>query len=216
MSIFSWFSGATGAVKPDSQTGRNHRLVAPDATLQKEPVKTHCHMYREQLYLAIREAMTHSGVLSSRYRFKVLSLDQRGNSFLIMMDLSQQEGAQTEVLSDIEKKIMLQAMARFDIAVSSVYWRLGAPALEQNSTPEFQKTAEFGNPVDDKSIGSAVYKTIAFDELAAFRKARLSAAKIKHLAPIPEVKKLRPAIQKAFRQTDFEDTELIDDIPCRD
>lgn len=213
MSILSWLSGAIGAVKPDSHTGRNHRLVAPDATPQKEPVKTHRHMRREQLYLAIREAMTHSGVLSSRYRFKVLSLDQRGDTFLIMIDLSQQEGAQTEVLSDIEKKIMLQAMARFDIAVSSVYWRLGAPALAQHSTPEFQKTAEFGDPVDDKSSASGVYKTIAFDELAAFREARSSAAKRKYPAPIPEVKKLKPAVRKASRQTDFEDTELVDDTP---
>ena len=216
MSIFSWLSGGTGVVKPDSQAGRNHRLVAPDATPQKGPVKTHCHTRREQLYLAIREAMTHSGVLSSLYRFKVLSLDQCGDTFLIMINLSQQESMQTEVLSDIERKIMLQAMARFNIAVSSVYWRLGAPALAQHSMPEFQKTAEFGDLVDDKSSGSAVYKTIAFDELAAFREARLSAAKIEDSALVPEVKKLKPAIQKASRQTDFEDTELIEDTSCRD
>ena len=59
MSILSWLSGAIGAVKPDSHTGRNHRLVAPDATPQKEPVKTHRYMRREQLYLAIRETVFH-------------------------------------------------------------------------------------------------------------------------------------------------------------
>ena len=213
MSIFSWLSGATGAVKPDSHIAQSHRLVAPGATSQQESAKTHRHMRREQLYLAIREAMTRSGVLSFRYRFKVSSLDQRGDTFLVMMDLSQQQGPQTEIPPDIEKKIMLQAMTRFAIVVSSVYWRFNASVLEQHPAPESKKTAEFGNPVDRKPSLSAVHKTTAFDELAAFREARLSAAKRKYPAPAPEAKKLKPALQKASRQADFEDTELVDDTP---
>ena len=157
--------------------------------------------------------MTRSGVLSSRYKFKVLSLDQRGDTFLVMVDLSQQEGPQTEVLPEIEKKIMVQAMARFDIAVSSVYWRLGVTVSDKHPTTEFQKTVESDDHEDEKPREIPVYKTIEFDELAAFRKARLSEFKKPGPALTPDTKLEKLPLRKTPRQDDFENTELMDDTP---
>src|SRR5689334_18159568 len=45
---------------------------------------------REMLYSVVREAMIKAGVLSSTYKFKVLSLDSRGRQYLIMMDMARQ------------------------------------------------------------------------------------------------------------------------------
>jgi hypothetical protein len=215
MSFFSWLSGAPGTPKSGSHLAQGRGPAGLDVSPHKEDTKTHRHARREQLYLAIREAMTRSGVLSSRYKFKVLSLDQRGDTFLVMVDLSQQEGAQTEVLPEIEKKIMVQAMARFDIAVSAVYWRLGGSAFDKHPKPEFQKTLEADERDDGKTREPPVYKTIEFDELAAFREARLSAAKREYPAPAPspEGKPRKPEPRKTSVQADFEDTELVDGTP---
>ena len=214
MSLFSWLSGATNPAKlGGGQLFPGRGPVGTDTVPHKEDTKPHRHARREQLYVAIREAMMRSGVLSSRYKFKVLSLDQRGDTFMVMVDMSEQGGARDEVLSDIEKKIMLQAMTRFDIAVSSVYWRLGDSAFDKHPKPEFQKTVESDEHGGDKSREPAVYKTIEFDELAAFREARLSAAKREFPTTVPDVKAGKSTKRKSAPQADFEDTELIDGTP---
>lgn len=214
MSLFSWLLGATNmTAKLGSSSAQGREAAGFDVAPHNEDPKTHRHARREHLYLAIREAMTRSGVLSSRYKFKVLSLDQLGDTFLVMVDLSQQDGARTEVLSDIEKKIMLQAMTRFDIAVSSVYWRLGESAFDEHPKPEFQKTVESAEQDGGRSREPPVYKTIEFDELAAFREARVSAAKREYPATVHGVKTAKSAQRKTIHQADFEDTELVDGAP---
>ena len=57
---------------------------------------------RELLYGVVREAMVRAGVLSSSYKFKVLSLDARGRQFLVMVDLSHGAGGETGRLAEIE------------------------------------------------------------------------------------------------------------------
>lgn len=79
---------------------------------------------RELLYTVVREAMVRAGVLSASYKFKVLSLDQRGRQFLVMMDLAREYGGETARLSEIEALIAQTAKARYDILVTAVYWRI--------------------------------------------------------------------------------------------
>lgn len=78
---------------------------------------------RELLYAVVRESMVRAGVLSSGYKFKVLSLDPRGLQFMVMVDLAQGAGSDTRKLSEIEATVTQSAKARYDIAVSAVYWR---------------------------------------------------------------------------------------------
>ncbi len=79
---------------------------------------------RELLYTVVRDAMVRAGVLSASYKFKVLSLDQRGSQFLIMMDVAREFGGDTGRLSEIEALIAQTAKSRYDIAVTAVYWRV--------------------------------------------------------------------------------------------
>jgi hypothetical protein len=100
---------------------------------------------RELLYSVVRQCMTNAGVLSTGFKFKVLSLDARGTQFLVMVDLARAHSGDTNSLAEIEAMIAQSAKARFDIIVTSVYWRLnehvavginsGRPTAPQMGTP---------------------------------------------------------------------------------
>lgn len=79
---------------------------------------------RELLYSVVRECMIRIGVLSSSYKFKVLSLDSRGRQYLIMMDLARQYAGETARLAEVEGMIAQSAKTRHDILVTAVYWRV--------------------------------------------------------------------------------------------
>jgi hypothetical protein len=68
--------------------------------------------------------MTQSGVLSSKYKFKVLSLDSKGREYLIMIDLPKENAAESNGLTDIEGLIARNAKNRHGILVTAVYWRV--------------------------------------------------------------------------------------------
>lgn len=139
MSLFSWFSRKPSPSKPRSPIEPSGLLNA-DATvplavgrnpaLEPRPVehaanrKNERMVRRELLYTVVRDAMVRAGVLSASYKFKVLSLDQRGRQFLVMMDLAREFGGETVRLSEIEALIAQTAKARYDILVTAVYWRI--------------------------------------------------------------------------------------------
>ena len=139
MSLFSWFSRKPSPSKPRSPIEPSGLLNA-DATvplavgrnpaLEPRPVehaanrKNERMERRELLYTVVRDAMVRAGVLSASYKFKVLSLDQRGRQFLVMMDLAREFGGETVRLSEIEALIAQTAKARYDILVTAVYWRI--------------------------------------------------------------------------------------------
>ena len=108
MSLFSWFSRKPSPSKPRSPIEPSGLLNA-DATVP----------------LAVgRNPALEPGVLLASYKFKVLSLDQRGRQFLVMMDLAREFGGETVRLSEIEALIAQTAKARYDILVTAVYWRI--------------------------------------------------------------------------------------------
>lgn len=106
------------------------------------------HQRREQLYSAIRHGMTRAGVLSSSFKFKVLSLDQHGDKFLVMMDIHQQLGLPEEKLLESEALIQDVAQHQFAISVVAVYWRVDgavAPdAATKRQRPAPQKATKSG------------------------------------------------------------------------
>jgi len=141
MSLFSWFSRKSAPAKPRSAAEPSGLLNA-DATVplapgrQGKPLveplppehaanrKNERMERRELLYTVVRDAMVRAGVLSASYKFKVLSLDQRGRQFLVMMDLAREYGGETVRLSEIEALIAQTAKTRYDIVVTAVYWRI--------------------------------------------------------------------------------------------
>jgi len=106
------------------------------------------HARREQLYVAIRDSMTRAGMLSASYKFKVLSLDQNGNEFLVMMDVAHHLTTSAGKLSDTEEIIIRSAKAGYGIVVTAVYWRFDRKtALELVSTPAMGFPAAVAIPV---------------------------------------------------------------------
>lgn len=142
MSLFSWFSRKPAPAKPRPPLAEPSGLLNADATVplapgrQGKPLvdpvppehaanrKNERMERRELLYTVVRDAMVRAGVLSASYKFKVLSLDQRGRQFLVMMDLAREYGGETVRLSEIEALIAQTAKSRYDILVTAVYWRI--------------------------------------------------------------------------------------------
>jgi hypothetical protein len=157
MSFLSWF---TSKKKPELQhsvmpssglsrlestkpfNGTRQASTAQPANRKQERLAR-----RELLYAVVREAMVRAGVLSSSYKFKVLSLDPRGRQFMVMVDLAQGSGSDTHRLAEIEAMIGQSAKARHDILISAVYWRanehvaVGDPAQRAGHKPLISQPA---------------------------------------------------------------------------
>lgn len=79
---------------------------------------------RELLYSVVRESMARVGILSSSYKYKVLSLDSHGRQYMIMMDLPVEMATEVLRLAEIETVVTQNAKNRHDIHVTAVYWRI--------------------------------------------------------------------------------------------
>lgn len=141
MSIFSWFtrdkSATTKLQTSDTPTGmsgmESTRPLSGKAQSSQVAPKTHMDRHgqrrternarRELLYQVVRESMVRAGVLTSGYKFKVLSLDQRGKEFLVMVDLAAEFAGEADKLAEIEALVARSAKLRHDVLVQALYWR---------------------------------------------------------------------------------------------
>jgi hypothetical protein len=135
MSLFSWLSPrrkrrpeAHASVLPSSGLSRldstkPFQAAGMHGAAQPANRKHERMQRREQLYGVVREAMVRASVLSSSYKFKVLSLDPLGRTFMVMVDLAQGTGGDTSRLAELEAMIAQAAKARHGIHVTAVYWR---------------------------------------------------------------------------------------------
>jgi hypothetical protein len=224
MSFLNWFSAKPYPAKSASAEeakranagGRDRsalpvpQRLAPEPFTPADTTKSKRHARREQLYVAIREAMTRAGVLSASYKFKVLSLDQGGNEFLVMMDLAKAFGGPPEQLGEIEALIVRNAKARFEITVPAVYWRMDETAAvvkprlnAQDGAQATDAAARPGKPAAPR------YEPIQADEVAAFKQALLAAsAQGSAAAPSEHGVKVKSGLRSHALLTGFEDTEM--------
>ncbi len=161
MSFFSWFSTKPTAPKKAVASSGADRNLVPKAAASKAAMpqalmpaklagspadtanataigadrKVKRQARREQLYSAIRESMTRAGMLSASYKFKVLSLDQKGNQFLVMMDVTPELSAAPEKLTQTEALLIQTANVGYNITVTAVYWRTDTKAAPKISSP---------------------------------------------------------------------------------
>ncbi|RYX90065.1 MAG: hypothetical protein EOO28_30870 [Comamonadaceae bacterium] len=225
MGFMNWFSGKAAAAE------KARALPAPrapaDAAHRGEERKVVRHARREQLYVAVRESMTRAGVLSAMYKFKVLSLDQAGNQFLVMMDLGQASSNQPEKLGEIETAIMQLAKARFEITVTAVYWRfdaqvaVGRPPAAVDAARKASLAAalarsarapEEAGQTDRPPSSSRPYEPIQPEEVAAFKRA-LATANAANAAPAARPGpdgQVRSGPRSYTLLTGFEDTEMTE------
>lgn len=221
MSLFGWFSR-----KPREQTPapESSGLGHVDATVPylpggkgraKAPVtvpgsaanrKNERLERRELLYTVVRESMTRAGLLSSSYKFKVLSLDSRGRQYLIMMDMARQNVSDTARLADMESHIAKIAKTRHDILVTAVYWR-----VNEHVTAGLTRSAP--TPAPAPAAGSSAapvaprFEPLQAEEVAAFKQALAS-------IPTPAALSAPGEIVRSGRRNpappSFQDTELDD------
>jgi hypothetical protein len=247
MSLFNWFSGkpvAGVAVSGKAQSGSESSGLGggddkqPVAAALKTAVdgsvrtssahKSHRHAKRELLYTAVRETMIRAGVLSASYKFKVLSLDPRGEQFMVMMDLSQEFGGQAERLAEIEVMIAQSAKSRYNIRVTAVYWRFNelvsvvrpggaAPQASHRPTPLQHAEAALAAAALPEPAMVALkpapvahrYEPIQADEVAAFKQA-LAAASAQGVPAAEGGAPSRSTPRSYTLLTGFEDTEMPD------
>lgn len=125
MSVFNWFSRKPlpqqvhGSPGDDGQAGPMARRDPGQGGRRSERSER-----REQLYGVVRDVMVRAGVLSASYKFKVLSLDNVGQRFVVMMDLARAYASETARLSEIEAMLAQAAKARMGAVVTAVYWRV--------------------------------------------------------------------------------------------
>lgn len=167
--------------------------------------------------------MTQSGVLSSKYKFKVLSLDSKGREYLIMMDLPKDSAVESDRFTRIEGLIARNAKNLHGILVTAVYWRViepvasTAPALNASSAKEaaVQTSVTKGatKPADDlvAQVGTSRHRfePINADEVEAFKKALASAPMATAPKPVGEIVKSsrrNPAPMPHFADTELDDS----------
>ena len=208
MSLFNWFSKKESP-KPTQRGLQNPVRVAsglsvsvdgapasnpePSSHRRAERVER-----REQLYGVVRDAMTRAGVLSASYKFKVLSLDSRGGSYLIMTDLSSQASIDAQRMAEIESLIAQNAKSRHEILVASVYWRLSdhVTAGLSSKAPSAQTARPNGQP-----------EGVDLTEMLAFKSAFAAVAVAAPLSASGEI--LKSKRRNPAPQTQFENTEIL-------
>lgn len=89
---------------------------------------------RELLYGVVRETMTRLGLITTSYKYKVLSLDPQGRQYLIMMDIKQDKQNHVPFMSKIEHLLTQESLSRHGIQIAGVYWRFSEnKALAENA-----------------------------------------------------------------------------------
>lgn len=231
MTLFNWFSGkperskSPAALDADRSPQHGRPAASPASALaasvqsaepsnRSEERKAKRHARREQLYIAVRESMTRVGVLSASYKFKVLSLDQRGDHFLVMMDVHPNLGGQVDTLAESEALIMQTAKARFALTVTSVYWRVDAASqalsvLTAGPDLSHAEVKGLASSLPVKTSPHYRYEPIQADEVTAFKQA-LSNGAVVGPAAVADASKTRRGLRSFTLITGFEDTEMPD------
>jgi hypothetical protein len=229
--MFPWFSkkksvspvadaqssglGHVDATVPFTHSGRGHAKL-PDAPGSAANRKHERLERRELLYSVVRESMTRVGVLSSSYKFKVLSLDSRGRQYLIMMDLARLYDGEAGRLAEIEALIAQSAKSRHDILVTSVYWRVTehvTVGLSRKSPPVAAPVPlGVNHTASPPPSGPAKprYEPLQADEVAAFKNALASvpsAASLSSPGQIVHSGRRNPAPLPTFEDTELDERQ---------
>lgn len=234
MSLFGWFSRKKNehhdSYMPSSGLSRLestkpvhgvHKHGSNNGRAQPANRKQERLERREVLYGVVRECMARAGVLSSSYKFKVLSLDSRGHQFLVMVDLAYGGGADTNRLAEIEAMVAQSAKSRHDVLVTAVYWRannhvavgdpLHAPQRPPISRPA--PLAETPAPASEMRVpptrGGRV-DPLQKEEVTAFQQALNAGLRGEEALQRANHGKPQPHPQSYTLLTGFEDTEMAD------
>ena len=193
--IWQWLRRASGAP-----------ARAASGTPAPPPAKHQRAANRERLFGVVRENMIRAGVLSSTYKFKVLTLDPAGQQFIVMVDW-QPGAARTDAATGLMLEQGLQQLARerLGFRVKAVYWRHASAKADRAQAPEPATPAPA--PAVSRPAAPADPHAVSDDELLAFR-AALRSPEVARPAAAPD-----PGRGDAV---DFQPTVITDDAPSTD
>lgn len=121
--IGRWLSPATAPEERPRGFSRSRNDREASVVSAKE-LKKRRSARRENLYAVVRENMIRAGVLSSAYKFKVLTLDNEGLTHTVLIDIRKDALAQvTDGPFGLELSLQKLAHERLGLEVKSVYWR---------------------------------------------------------------------------------------------
>lgn len=130
----SWFARIFGKSRPSAdaaaaapaQVERRRKPGTGGSPGNKEPLRRQSDraIRRDLLHTVVREAMLDLGVLSSHFKFKIISLDHQGLQFLVMVDLSEEVSHDLTDLASMESVIIQRALSHRKLQIKSVYWRM--------------------------------------------------------------------------------------------
>ncbi len=214
MSLFSWLFSKPSAATADAAVTPAAAATPSDPLAE---LKQQRHDNRESLYEVVRSVMLRSEVLSSHYKFKVLSLDARGRQFLVMIDLLNDATLAPHRWSGIEQLMTMTALQHHDLEVKGLYWRLMMQPTPATSAAKSDVSvlASAAAPAMATAAAAAAiaepidgFEPIHQDEVMAFKKAIAEATPAAEAAP--EVGRLvSSGPRKAPPAHGYEDTQLI-------
>lgn len=220
MSLFDWLMPKSkphkNAAFPAAAAGPGRQGTnahAPDVDLKVQRQER-----RERLYAVVREAMLRSGVLASRYKFKVLSLDTHGRQFLVMVDLLDARAVSPDQFTMIEQLIISHAAQQHGMYVKAVYWRvIDVPAVAPPHVPTphvpapvVRATAPASAPPPPipTPIHTPVFDPIDQAEVLAFKKAIGTIPSVAAEGTVGRTRTTGPRDTGAM--TGYEDTQLLE------
>jgi hypothetical protein len=188
----------------------SHPPAAPDKSTDVGNRRNDRLERRELLYGVVRECMTAAGVLSSTYKFKVLSLDSGGRKYLIMVDMPHEQLSGAAHFAETEGAIARSAKDRFDILVTAVYWRINelvSTSGVNTHTPVASPLRKPDHPAAPASFPAAPatepYAELQADEVMAFKRAVSAAAS----SGAPRNQTRKSVRREPEDQPDFSNTE---------
>lgn len=211
-----WFFAKSHVSKPqlskrEKPSFSNLQKAAPNEAGHGRQTELKIQASREAVYEAIREVMTRSAILSASYKFKVLSLDRLGSSYLAMIDLSSITSDAVLRPAQMETQIIQRALTAHQITVSAVYWRLNETAAV-NKVPPFPTHAETAMPGQAVNQKLPTRYPVQAEKVETFQNAMLDATA--GGSPLPSVKKLssRSGLRSSNHLRDFDDTEATPSV----
>ena len=200
---------ATVPLNPSGKGGARAHSAPPGSAANRKSERLE---RRELLYSVVREAMIKAGVLSSSYKFKVLSLDSRGCQYLIMMDLAREYVGETVRLAEMEGLIAQQAKSRHDILVTAVYWRVNEHVTAGLTRPSAAVVASVPAPTPLPGVlqvpAKPAYEPLDPKEVVAFKQALASVKSSETLSAPGEI--VHSGRRNPVATPQFEDTEMQD------
>lgn len=221
MSLLSWLftkKAAPAALVADHDPLPSAR-PAPGGGDPLPGLKQQRHENRENLYEVVRSVMLRSEVLSSHYKFKVLSLDTQGRQFVVMIDLLNKAALPPHRWAAIEQLMATTALQHHDLQVKSIYWRMMMMPFEPDAAASAEHPASPQPSVEAMSQEAASepiapgprgFEPIHQDEVTAFKKAIASGAQPQTPAPGQVV---HSGARRPAPQHGFEDTQVLEPDP---